>query len=37
VESIKHHVQAEKVSRGQTPGELSAAELEEIKAFGRAE
>ena len=37
VETIKHHVQSEKVNRGQTPRELSAAELEEIKAFGRAE
>ena len=37
VESIKHHVQAEKVSRGQTPRELSEAELEEIKAYGHAE
>ena len=37
VETIKHQVQAEKVSRGQTPRELTAAELEEIKAFGRVE
>ncbi|TMD96789.1 MAG: acetate--CoA ligase [Chloroflexi bacterium] len=37
VESIKHHVQAEKVHRGQTPRELTQAEMEEIKAFGRAE
>ncbi|HKW71232.1 MAG TPA: acetate--CoA ligase [Candidatus Dormibacteraeota bacterium] len=37
VETIKHHVQAEKVNRGQTPRELTPAELEEIKAFGRAE
>ena len=37
VESIKHHVQAEKVNRGQQPRELSPAEMEEIKAFGRAE
>jgi acetyl-CoA synthetase len=37
VESIKHHVQSEKVSRGQTPRELTREELEEIKAFGRAE
>ncbi len=37
VETIKHHVQAEKVNRGQTPRELSPAEMEEIKAFGRVE
>jgi len=37
VESIKHHVQAEKVNRHQSPRELSAAELEEIKAFGRVD
>jgi acetyl-CoA synthetase len=37
VETIKHHVQAEKVSRGQTPRELTAAELEEIKAFGHVD
>jgi len=37
VETIKHHVQAEKVNRGQQTRELSQAELEEIKAFGRVE
>src|SRR5713101_6154888 len=37
VETIKHHVQSEKVDRGQTPRELSAKELEEIKSFGHAE
>ena len=37
VESIKHHVQAEKVNRGQTPRDLSPAEMEEIKAFGGVE
>ena len=37
VESIKHHVQAEKVNRGQTPRELSATEMEEIKAFGKVD
>jgi acetyl-CoA synthetase len=37
VETIKHHVQSEKVKRGEQPRELSAQELEEIKAFGRAE
>jgi acetyl-CoA synthetase len=37
VETIKHHVQSEKVDRGQQPRELTEKELEEIKAFGRAE
>jgi acetyl-CoA synthetase len=37
VDTIRHHVQAEKVERGELPRELSAEELEEIKAFGRAE
>ena len=37
VDNIKHHVQSEKVNRGQTPRELTAGELEEIKAFGRVE
>jgi acetyl-CoA synthetase len=37
VEGIKHHVQSEKVSRGQQPRELSAQELEEIKAFGKVD
>src|SRR6266478_2313268 len=37
VETIKHHVESEKVKTGQTPRELSEKELEEIKAFGRAE
>jgi acetyl-CoA synthetase len=37
VEEIRHHVQAEKVARGEVPRELSPMELEEIKAFGRAE
>jgi acetyl-CoA synthetase len=37
VEIIKHHVESEKVKRGETPRELSAKELEEIKAFGQAE
>ncbi|HEX2647247.1 MAG TPA: acetyl-coenzyme A synthetase, partial [Candidatus Dormibacteraeota bacterium] len=37
VETIKHHVQAEKVNRGQTPRELTAAEMEEIKAFGKVD
>ena len=37
VESIKQHVQSEKVTRGQTPRELTPEELEEIKGFGRVE
>jgi hypothetical protein len=30
-------VQSEKVARGEAPRELSPQEMEEIKAFGRAE
>ena len=37
VEDILHHVQTEKVSRGDTPRELTDKEKEEIKAFGQAE
>jgi len=37
VETIKHKVQAEKVSRGQSPRELTPAELEEIKSFGHVD
>ena len=37
VEQIKHHVQSEKLSRGQVPRELSAQEQKEIEAFGKAE
>ena len=37
VEVIQHHVQAEKVERGDTPRKLTEQELEEIKAFGHAE
>ena len=37
VETIKHHVESEKVKTGQTPRELTEKELEEIKSFGRAE
>jgi acetyl-CoA synthetase len=37
VDDIRRHVQGEKVARGETPRELSPQELEEIKAFGRAE
>jgi len=34
VEDIKHHVQAAKVAKGESPRELTEAEYEEIKAFG---
>jgi acetyl-CoA synthetase len=37
VDGIRHHVQSEKVARGETPRELSAKELAEIEAFGQAE
>jgi len=37
VETIRQHVQTEKVARGELPRELSEQELEEIRAFGRAE
>ncbi len=37
VETIRHHVQSEKVARGELPRDLSAREMEEIKAFGRVE
>ena len=37
VEDIRNHVQSEKVARGDVPRELSSQEVEEIKAFGRAE
>ena len=37
VATIQHHVQAEKVARGELPRELSAQEMEDIKAFGHAE
>jgi acetyl-CoA synthetase len=37
VEDIRHHVQSEKLARGEVPRELSPQEMEEIKAFGRAE
>ncbi|HYM50865.1 MAG TPA: acetate--CoA ligase [Candidatus Limnocylindrales bacterium] len=37
VETIRHHVQAEKVKRGEAPRELTPQELEEIKKFGQAE
>jgi acetyl-CoA synthetase len=34
VEDIRHHVQAAKVAKGESPRELTEAEYEEIKAFG---
>ena len=37
VDDIRHHVQSEKLSRGEAPRELTPQELEEIKTFGRAE
>jgi acetyl-CoA synthetase len=37
VDIIQHHVQAEKVERGETPRKLTEQELAEIKAFGHAE
>jgi acetyl-CoA synthetase len=37
VDAIRHHVQAEKVARGESARELSPQEIEEIKAFGHAE
>ena len=37
VDDIRHHVQSEKVARGEEPRELSEAERKEIAAFGKAE
>jgi acetyl-CoA synthetase len=37
VETIKHQVESAKVARGEQPRELTAKELEDIKAFGQAE
>src|SRR5207247_2802125 len=37
VDEIREQVQTEKVARGEIPRELSPEEMEEIKAFGRAE
>ena len=37
VEDIRHHVQSEKVARGEQPRELTPQEMEEIRAFGQAE
>ena len=34
VEQIRHHVQAEKVARGEVPRELTETEEAEIRAFG---
>ena len=37
VDSIRHHVQAEKLARGQTPRQLTPQEADEIRKFGNAE
>ena len=37
VDQIRHHVQTEKVARGEEPRELSEQEKQEIAAFGQAE
>jgi len=37
VEEIRHQVQSDKVASGDVPRELSAQEMEEIKAFGQAD
>jgi acetyl-CoA synthetase len=37
VDTIKHQVESAKVARGEQPRELTAKELEDIKAFGQAE
>ena len=37
VENIRHHVQSEKLARGEMPRTLSQEEIEEIEAFGHAE
>ncbi len=37
VEDVRHHVQGEKMARGEVPRELSSEEIEELKAFGQAE
>ncbi len=37
VESIRHHVQGEKLARGETPRELSEQERQEIAAYGQTE
>jgi acetyl-CoA synthetase len=37
VESVRHHVQSEKVARGEVPRTLSPEEIEEIQSFGSVE
>jgi acetyl-CoA synthetase len=37
VDDIRHHIQSEKLARGEVPRELSPQETEEIKAFGHAD
>jgi acetyl-CoA synthetase len=37
VDQIRHQVQSEKLSRGETPRQLTKQEEAEIKAFGQAE
>ena len=37
VDDIRHHVQSEKLARGEVPRELSEQEQKEIAAFGAAE
>jgi acetyl-CoA synthetase len=37
VDEIRHHVESEKVARGEEPRELSAEERQEIESFGHAE
>jgi acetyl-CoA synthetase len=37
VEDIRHHVQSQKMARGEAPRELTKQEMEELKAFGQAE
>jgi acetyl-CoA synthetase len=37
VEDVRHHVQSEKLSRGEVPRQLTSEEEAEIKAFGHAE
>ncbi len=36
VDQIRHHVQSEKMARGEQPRELSEKEQEEIASFGQA-
>ena len=37
VDRIRDHVQSEKRARGEVPKDLSAKEVEEIRAFGQAD